>query len=381
MRQVDEQLATLTRLARVYALCVERRRVLPVGARSLGWGLLGASQVAEQFAIRAIRQQPAAPDASQVAGAWVAAVFSHNERRAHQFANTNQIPHVHVNLSDLLERRDIHCIYVSSHPRHRFPLMMAALTAGKHVLCETPLALTLDEAKSLAFAAANRSLHLAVNYVARANPAIVLMRALLAGDAIGDVIGGRISNTTSLPLQLQTWRLQPNGGGVIYDRTTHTLDLLRYLLQDEIGGIYAASTQQILSEVTPGPVPEDLLAQVQMARSGVTVQCHDSFLIGHNPTSVELYGTRGALLAHHWFHDQTESTLHWRRHDQIEQMDLPLLDPFWHMIYQFNAAVRTNAAPLATAHDGLQALAIALAGQRSLQEKVPVSGWRSILTG
>jgi 1,5-anhydro-D-fructose reductase (1,5-anhydro-D-mannitol-forming) len=199
-----------------------------------------------------------------------------------------------------------------------------------------------------------------------------MLRALLAGDAIGDLLGGRISNTTSLPPQLQTWRLQANGGGVIYDRTTHDLDLLRYLLRQEISTVYAASTQSALGETAQRQAPEDVVAQVQMVRSRITVQLHDSFIVGHNPTSIELYGTRGALIVHHWFHDKAESTLHWRRHDQVEELALPLLDPFWHMIYYFNAAVRTGAAPLAAAEDGLHSLAVALALQRSLHEEAPV---------
>jgi 1,5-anhydro-D-fructose reductase (1,5-anhydro-D-mannitol-forming) len=337
-----------------------------------GWGLLGASQVAEQFTSAAIRQQPAAPGTTQIAGSWVAAIFSHNERRARQFGDANHIPHAYVNLSDLLARRDIHCVYVSSHPRHRFPLVMAALAAGKHVLCETPLALTLDEAKSMAFAAANRGLLLGMNYVARANPAVAMLRVLLADDAIGDLLGGRISNTTALPTHLQTWRLQANGGGVIYDRTTHDVDLLHYLLGDQVDTVYAASTQYVLGETTQRQVPEDLLAQVQLVRSRITLQLHDSFIVGHNPTSIELYGTRGALIVHHWFHAKAESTLHWRHRDQLEAVSLPLFDPFWHTIYRFNDAVRTAGAPLATAQDGLLSLTVALALQRSLREQMPV---------
>jgi hypothetical protein len=78
------------------------------------------------------------------------------------------------------------------------------------------------------------------------------------------------------------------------------------------------------------------------------------------------------LIVHHWFHDKTESTLYWRRRDQIEALSLPLFDPFWHMIHHFNEAVRTDGSPLATAQDGLHSLTVALALQRSLREQLPV---------
>lgn len=373
MRQANEVTETLTRLGYLYSACRHGRQALHLDDQSLGWGLLGASQVAEEYFIPALRRQPPITPTSKMTGAWVAAIFSHNERRAAQFANTNYIPHAYINLSDLLARRDIQCVYVSSHPRHHFPLVMAALAAGKHVLCEPPLALTLEEAQSLAFAAASRGLLLVLNYGGRANAAIGMMRAMLIRDAIGDVLGGRISNTTLLPPHAQTWRLQANGGGVIFDRTTQDIDLLRYLLHEDVGSVYAASSQQILSETRAPSVPEDLYAQVQTRRSNVTIQLHDSFIVGHNPTSVELYGTRGSLIARHWFHDEAESALHWQRNNQVEEIPLPMIEPFWYTVYTFQAAVRSGTPPLATAEDGLHSLAVALALHRSLEQKAPVS--------
>ena len=59
------------------------------------------------------------------------------------FADRHAIPHAYLNLADLLAHPDIQCIYVGNHPRHHSQTVMAALAAGKHVLCEPPLALDL----------------------------------------------------------------------------------------------------------------------------------------------------------------------------------------------------------------------------------------------
>ncbi|HMN31668.1 MAG TPA: Gfo/Idh/MocA family oxidoreductase, partial [Caldilineaceae bacterium] len=127
MTQIEALDDQLNELATVYAFCRNRRTQLRIGARSIGWGLLGASHVASELIVPAVRRQPSAQDDDSQAGAWVAAVFSHNERRARAFADANQIPMAAVNLTDLLDRPEIRCIYVSSHPRHRYPLIMAAL--------------------------------------------------------------------------------------------------------------------------------------------------------------------------------------------------------------------------------------------------------------
>ncbi len=90
-------------------------------------------------------------------------VFSHDVARARQFADEAQIAHAFVNLTDLLERHDVHCVYVGGHPRHHAQTTLAALAAGKHVLCETPMALSLDDATAMAHTAAAAGLQFGMN--------------------------------------------------------------------------------------------------------------------------------------------------------------------------------------------------------------------------
>jgi len=369
----------LAALAELYQASVNQHRQ-QVGADSLGWGILGASQMAERWMVDAIRYQPPAPTAPGVAGSWAVGIYSHNERRAQQFAQTKQIPHAFVNLDDLLGRREIQCVYIGSHPRHHFPLTMAALAAGKHVLCETPLALTLDEAYRMEQAAADRGLLLGVNHARRAIPAIEQMRTLLANQTIGDMLGGRISHALLLRPQFQTWRLQINGGGVVFDRTIHAIDLLRFLLADEIAEVMAVSAPPMLGQrAQPAgtkSVAEDVQTTVRLAQHNVLFHLHDSFLIPHHTTSIEVYGSAGTLVARNVFEDTADSQLWLVRNEQIT----PLLatspvtspTPYWLSIYRFNQAVRGHTTPLATANDGMASLAIALAIHQSLEERSPV---------
>ena len=370
----------MTELTNLYHASINQRRQ-NVGPDSIGWGILGASHMAERWMVNAIRHQPAAPGAATIAGSWAVAVYSHNEWRAQQFARANQIPHACVNLDDLLNRRELQCVYVSSHPRHHFPLTMAALAAGKHVLCETPMALTVEEAQIMKLAADHRGLLLAVNHARRADAAIQQMYTLLANQAIGDLLGGRISNTTLLPPQFQTWRLQANGGGVLFDRAIHSLDLLRFLLGDEIVEVTAVNAQQILGEQADtglaAPVEEDVMSIVRMAQRNVTFQLHDSLIIPHHPTSIELYGTAGTLVARSLFDEADDSELRLLHNQQYTIQPLALINTYWQLIYDFNTTVREQRSlpstpRLATAADGLKSLTAALAMRRSIQEHAPI---------
>ncbi|MEZ4862133.1 MAG: Gfo/Idh/MocA family oxidoreductase [Caldilineaceae bacterium] len=345
---------------------------LRVGEASLGWAILGASARAQNFVIPAIRQQPPAPGTDDIVSAWVVALYSHHEQHARTFGDANQIPQIYPNLSDLLQRHEIRCVYVCSHPRHHFPLVMAALASGKHVLCETPLALSLNDAETMRQAAASRGLLLGVAYQHRADPAVQQVQTLLAEGAIGDLLGGRISNVTLLHPNQQGWRLKAQGGGVLLHRTIHDIDLLRFLLHDEVAEIFAISTQQILGDEPSGVCEEDVLAYVQMADQKLTFQLHDSFFIPHQPTTVELYGATGALQIHHWFGEQEASRLLLVRNGIAQAISLTPSSADWWNIRHFNHAVWQDTPPLATAEDGVRNLAAVLAARQSIQSQRPV---------
>lgn len=344
---------------------------LPIGTDSIGWGILGSGERAQQM-VDAIRQQP--PATSGSTGAWVVGVYSHTEQRARNFAERHYLPHSFINLADLLQRRDIHAVYVASHPRHHFPLTMAALAAGKHVLCEIPMALHLDDAKAMQQAAKLRGLLLGVSHQFRVDPAIQQVRRLLADQMLGDIVGGRVANTTLLSLPQQGWRLAERGGGVLLTRTPHAVDLLCYLLDDDITAVYAAATQQILGEDTVSPVEEDVLTQVTFHRSKLTIQLHDSFFIPHIPTVLELYGSRGTLLVHHWADASRESRLWLVQNYTTQQLTFPANDPNLRLIFAFNQAIRHHLSPVsqippslvATDRAGIRSLTVTLAAQDSL---------------
>ena len=351
-----------------------------VGTASIGWGILGASDRAEAVMIDAIRQLPAPPGKPNEVGAWVVGIYSNNERRAHAFAKTHYLPHIFLNLADLLQRREIQCVYVGSHPRHHAPLVMAALAAGKHVLCETPLALSVDDAQAMAQAAEKRGLLLRLGHQWRADPAIQQLRLLLANQAIGDLLGGRISNTTLLTAQQQSWRLRTNGGGVLLHRTLCDIDLLAYLLQEPIVEIGAMATRGMLSETDQGEAEEELIGYVRH-RNGLTIQLHDAFFIPHHPTLIEFYGTSGVLQVRHWATALYPSELWLLRNETAQPLPIAATVPEHTLLSAFVQALRTpnqvsgRASPpmLASAADGVYALSVVTAARQSIRTKLPVT--------
>ncbi len=111
------------------------------------WGLIGASTIAEQHMIGAIR----------ATGSIVAAVVSTTEPRARAFATKNDIAAFGTSLGLLLQDPSIRAVYISSTNEKHLPQALAAIAAGKHVLCEKPLAMTVEEAAKMVRAAESRA--------------------------------------------------------------------------------------------------------------------------------------------------------------------------------------------------------------------------------
>jgi 1,5-anhydro-D-fructose reductase (1,5-anhydro-D-mannitol-forming) len=331
--------------------------------------------------VGAIRRQPAAPGTAKTAGSWIVGVFSHNDRRARAFAEELAIPNFFSELDQLLRRTEVHCVYLSTYPSQHKELAMAALQAGKHVLCETPMALSMSDAREMAQEAARRNLLLGVNYVWRADPALVAMKAMIDRGEIGDVAGGRVNNTLLLPPHLQNWRLRP-GGGVVMDRTHHDVDVIRWLLDDEIALVSALSCDPVLAQ----EAEDNVTVNIRLHRSGSLFQLHDSYTVPHQANSVRVFGTKGTLIARHTLSYQPESELLLVRNDRVHMIPLPSGDPYCRSVEAFNAAVRSRVPGLGTADGaGTQPLVDAADGMRNLQAALAIrdsiqSGWAVSLT-
>lgn len=332
--------------------------------RGFGWGIIGAGDVAARRFIPTLRRLhfPSQGSTAPAQRGSILGIYSSSETRGEAFAAAHAIPHAYLNLADLLAQPDIDCVYIANHPRHHAQCALAALAAGKHVLVEPPLGLDPDEAQRVAHTAFSRGLTLSVNYVYRAAPAVRALRDQLADQAIGDLLAIRIHHTGLLPPARQTWRLRHPGGGVLLDRSQHSIDLLRYLLRDEIGAVYSAASPRLLGS----SVEEDVLSQLTLRRHGIIAQLHDSFYLPHTTGFIEIVGSRGALTATNIWGDAQPAGLHLQRHGSRTDIPLPPGAPYAVALQRFHAAVSGKSAALAGGPDGVHSLIVVHAAVESL---------------
>ena len=180
-------------------------------------GVLGAAKIARLF-VEAVRPS------NKVA---IVAVASRDTERATAFARDMGIAHVHASYDALLADPDVDAVYVPLPNSHHAQWSIRAVNAGKHVLCEKPLAATAVEARAMFAAAAKNGVYLVEAYPYRAQPQTIKLRELLASGAIGRL--QLIQASFGFPLtDALNIRMDPAlAGGALMDAGSYPVSLVR----------------------------------------------------------------------------------------------------------------------------------------------------------
>lgn len=325
------------------------------GSSTINWAFIGASTWAARYLIPAVASLP---DARAVG------VYSSSPERGRQYAARTGLEKAYSSLQHLLADPEVDAVYVSTTNDLHASQTIAAARAGKHVLCEKPLALTLPDALRMQEACDAAGVVLATNHHFRAAPTILAMRRLIADGAIGEVVAVRVFHALLLLEELQTWRLdRPDAGaGVVLDITVHDADTIRFLLDDEIAEVTAVTANQGLAT---GSVEDSVMGVLRMQR-GQLVSFHDSFTVPHADPGVEVHGTIGSLYGRNVLRPEPVGDVQLRRGTNVEQVSVTGRRPLYvEAVRRFIRAIRGDGPPLATGSDGIASLRVALAARES----------------
>lgn len=195
----------------------------------------------------------------------------------------------------LLERDDIDAVIVSTPPALHEDMCVRALAAGKHVLCEKPLARSPEECRRMLGAAERAGRVLATGFNYRFYPSFALARELLASGAIGDLSHIRSYGGYSATSHNQPWVHDADvvGGGALHDIGIHLIDLTRDYLGDVTEVVRCDS-----GSVWNFPGCEDNGFLLMRSAAGRVATLHASWTEwGRYQFIVELIGTRGSIRA------------------------------------------------------------------------------------
>ena len=189
----------------------------------LSWGILGTGTIAGRFAadLPFSRSGRLAAVASRKADTAAAFVKSHGGDAVSGY-------------EALLARADVDAVYISLPNALHHEWTLAALDAGKHVLCEKPMALSETEAREMFARAAARGLVLIEAFMYRAHPQTALIHEIIAAGAVGEIRLIRTNFTFNREALPQDARFQAGpGGGSLMDVGCYCVDFTRTLLATE----------------------------------------------------------------------------------------------------------------------------------------------------
>lgn len=193
--------------------------------RKLRWGILGSASIAKGSVIPGLQQSELNE---------VAAIASRDEEKAKQTADQLGIPQAYSSYEALLEDDSIDAVYIPLPNHLHREWTIRAAEAGKHILCEKPLALTEQEAREMAQACDDAGVLLAEAFMYRHHPRYDQIRDVISSGEIGEIRG--IHSTFSFNNSGSAGNVRFKrewGGGALYDIGCYSISAARLLLGQE----------------------------------------------------------------------------------------------------------------------------------------------------
>ncbi len=166
----------------------------------------------------------------------------------------------------MLEQAPLDAVYVSLPPFAHGAVEHAVLDAGKALMVEKPVALSMGVAREIDAHVRQSGVFAAVAYQWRYSSAVQRAREVLAGVPVGMVMAVRWSPLPGTPW----WRVQSKSGGMLIEQHTHCIDLLRYLC-GEVREVYAMAATALLTDVPNLDIADVNTVSLRLANGGVGI--------------------------------------------------------------------------------------------------------------
>ena len=325
-------------------------------AGKIKWGLIGASNIAKQWLCASINKHPDCE---------VVSVYSRNEGRAVAFAKELGLQRQFTSLTEFLADPGIDAVYISTTNEKHHDEAIAAAKAGKHILCEKPLAMSVEDARAMVAAADEAGVVFATNHHLRNMETHRAIKNIITSGQLGQITSARIAFTVDLPDDLARWRLNDPaaGAGVILDLTVHNMDLLRFYFD---ANPVAVTAMGVTSGAAPQGIKDNVMTVWEFP-GRLLVSCQDSFLVPFGGTAVDVHGTLGSVHGDNVLWQKPQGKVMLRDKAGLREIDVEHRVPYDRTIVDFVNAIRGSGTPSVSGEDGVQSLRLAIGAMRSIE--------------
>jgi scyllo-inositol 2-dehydrogenase (NAD+) len=324
--------------------------------KKLGIGVIGVGEMGRQHAENMRRQ---VPEAQLIAIADVSA------QRVKQVADELEVEHAYTSIEEMLQRKDIDAVVISTPDKFHAAGIKAAAAAGRDILCEKPLALTLEDAHAAMQEVRRAGVRLQVGFMRRYDPAYAgAMKRVEAGEIGTPVVFKSIGRDKDAP-PMAAYQSGVNGM-LFFSNSIHDFDLARWLMQDEVTEVHSYTTTTIRPEVAKfGDIVAGVV-NIKFAQGAIgNIDSNVQALYGYD-VRTEIVGSRGSIFvgrvegAATTFFTPAGSSAVLADHFLSRFADAYLIEA-----RDFVHTILSGKAPRITGEDGLRALEIAVAAEQS----------------
>lgn len=250
------------------------------------WGIIGCGGIANR------RMVPAIPEMKNTT---FVAVMDANREVTDEVAKSVGAKAYYTE-ADLLADPEVQSVYIATPVFLHHSQVLQAAKAGKHILVEKPLALTLEEGEEMVKACHDAGVYLVEGYMMKYHALNTAAKHIVARGEIGSVVSARAQLTCWYPPIPGAWRQDPalGGGGALIDMATHCYDLLQYIISSHITEV-AAFTNTLTHAY---PVDDSSTTLLRFANGAqATVEAFFNVPDSAGQGRLELYGNKGSIQA------------------------------------------------------------------------------------
>ena len=254
--------------------------------KKVKWGVIGAGGIADRRTI---------PGMMIARNAQLIAVMDVAEDAANRVAKKYGVEKVYLREKDLIRDPDVEAVYIASPANKHTKQVAMAAEAGKHILCEKPLAMKAEQAAEVAKVVRAAGVKFAEGYMMRFNALHKKAKKMVDQGTIGNLVFGRAQLSCWYPDMPGAWRQVPRlgGGGSLIDMACHCYDLLRMFMGEVVEVVAFCNTLTFKYKV------EDSATTMLRFESGAHAVVDTFFNVPDSAGQdrLELYGNKGSIQA------------------------------------------------------------------------------------
>ncbi|MEA4908579.1 MAG: Gfo/Idh/MocA family oxidoreductase [Chloroflexi bacterium] len=317
------------------------------------------------------------------------AVCDLNEELAKSVAARYHIPKYYTSYEEMLKDPEIEAVSVATPDFAHAGPALAVVEAGKHLLVEKPMAMSIDESLQIIRTSREKGVKLMVDLHNRWSPPFFNAYQSLRQGELGELkyIYFRLSDTMFVPLEYISWGSKSSA---LWFLGPHAIDTVRWLYQDEVEEVYAVARQGVLT--SKGIDTPDFFALILQFKNGGVANLEHSWIVSPNSPSIfdlkcNLQCSEGTVCidtSHNRMIEKYTNAIG-KNWNNIPYQDTTL-DVFIHgrqlgfgteSIHHFVDCVCNDKQPLVGGEDGLRATEIIVAAEESVRTGQPVKVHRN----